>query len=39
MINTIIDNPKIALKEKKNRLRQFRKYHPHIYAKNFSGMV
>ncbi|WAR09424.1 DEPD7-like protein [Mya arenaria] len=39
MMNTIIDNPKMVLKEKKNKLRQFRKYHPHIYAKHFSGMV
>ena len=39
MMNSIIDNPKIALKEKKQRLHQFRKYHPHIYSKNFVGMV
>ncbi|KAH3726397.1 DEP domain-containing protein 7-like [Dreissena polymorpha] len=39
MMNLIIDNPKMALKEKKNRLRQFRKYHPHIYSKHFTGMM
>ena len=39
MMNTIIDNPKMALKEKKQRLQKFRKYHPKIYAKHFPGMV
>lgn len=39
MMNTIIDNPKMTLKEKKQRLQKFRKYHPNIYAKHFSGMV
>lgn len=39
MMNTVIDNPKMALKEKKQRLRQFRKHHPNIYSKHFTGMV
>jgi len=39
MMNMIIDNPKMALKEKKQKLRQFRKYHPHIYSKHFTGMA
>lgn len=39
MMNSVIDNPRMSLKDKKQRLRQFRKYHPHIYAKHFTGMV
>ncbi|KAL4233179.1 DEP domain-containing protein 7 [Mactra antiquata] len=39
MMNLIIDNTKMALKEKKQKLRQFKKIHPEIYSKHFTDMV
>lgn len=39
MMNGILDNTNFTLKEKKQRLRQFQKCHPDLYAKNFNGML
>lgn len=39
MMNGILDNTNFTLKEKKQRLRQFQKCHPELYAKNFLGML
>ncbi|KAL3884125.1 hypothetical protein ACJMK2_030347 [Sinanodonta woodiana] len=39
MMNYILDATNISLKEKKQRLRHFQKYHPHLYSKHFSGMI
>lgn len=39
MMNSILDNTNFTLKEKKQRLRQFQKCHPELYAKNFHGML
>ncbi|XP_061195653.1 DEP domain-containing protein 7-like [Saccostrea echinata] len=39
MMNGILDNTNFTLKEKKQRLRQFQKCHPELYAKHFIGML
>ncbi|KAK3593200.1 hypothetical protein CHS0354_002725 [Potamilus streckersoni] len=39
MMNYILDATNISLKEKKQKLRHFQKYHPHLYSKHFSGMI
>ncbi|KAK3097684.1 hypothetical protein FSP39_012092 [Pinctada imbricata] len=39
MMNGILDNTTISLKEKKQRLKQFQKCHPQLYAQHFSEML
>jgi len=39
MINSILDNTSIPLKEKKQRLRQFQKHHPNLYAQHFAEII
>ena len=39
MMNTVLDNTKMSLKEKMRRLKQFRKCYPVLYEEHFSGMV
>lgn len=39
MMNSILDNTQLHLKDKKQRLRQFQKHHPNLYNKSFSGML
>lgn len=39
MMNTILDDTNLHLKDKKQRLRQFQKHHPDLYNKHFSGML
>ena len=38
LMNSILDNTSISLKEKKERLKQFKKYHQEIYDKYFSDL-
>ena len=39
LINKILDDTHIPLKEKKHRLKQLQKHHPEIYTKYFSDML
>ncbi|KAJ8315435.1 hypothetical protein KUTeg_007585 [Tegillarca granosa] len=39
LMNNILDDTKLSLKDKKQRLKQFQKYHPNLYSKHFSGML
>ncbi|XP_041350977.1 DEP domain-containing protein 7-like [Gigantopelta aegis] len=39
MINSVLDDVNIPLKDKKVRLRQFQKYYPNIYERYFQGMI
>ncbi|XP_052088816.1 DEP domain-containing protein 7-like [Mytilus californianus] len=39
MMNTILDDTNLHLKDKKQHLRQFQKHHPDLYNKHFSGML
>ncbi|CAH1798476.1 unnamed protein product [Owenia fusiformis] len=39
LINTVLDDTKIPLKEKRERLKLLKKNHPEIYNENFAGMV
>ena len=39
LMNSILDNTKFSLKEKKQRLKQFQKYHPDLFQKHFSEML
>ena len=39
MMNGIVDNTSMSLKEKKQRLKQFQKCYPQLYAKHFSEMA
>ena len=38
LINSILDNTAMSLKEKKQRLKQFQKYHGDIYKKHFGDI-
>ncbi|KAL5010967.1 hypothetical protein ScPMuIL_013272 [Solemya velum] len=38
MMNRLLDDTHVHLKEKKQKLRHFQKYHPHLYAKHFSEL-
>ncbi|KAK2185732.1 hypothetical protein NP493_225g03035 [Ridgeia piscesae] len=39
LMNAILDDHKMALKEKKNRLKQFQKHHNELYKKNFADIL
>ncbi|GAB1602494.1 DEP domain-containing protein 7-like [Argonauta hians] len=39
MMNSIIDNVHLSLKEKKNKLKHFQKHHPELYKQNFANML
>lgn len=39
LMNNILDDTKLSLKDKKQRLKQFQKYHPALYSRHFSGML
>ncbi|XP_030844492.1 DEP domain-containing protein 7 [Strongylocentrotus purpuratus] len=39
LMNTIIDNTKLSLKEKKQKLKMLQKAHPDIYNKHFADML
>ncbi|CAE1324417.1 unnamed protein product [Acanthosepion pharaonis] len=39
MMNSLIDDVKLSLKDKKHKLKQFQKHHPQLYKKYFSNMV
>ncbi|XP_033739605.1 DEP domain-containing protein 7-like isoform X1 [Pecten maximus] len=39
MMNDILDNTELSLKEKKQKLRQFQKHHPSLYDIHFTGML
>ncbi|XP_014788606.1 DEP domain-containing protein 7 [Octopus bimaculoides] len=39
MMNSIIDNVQLSLKEKKSKLKHFQKHHPELYKKHFANMV
>jgi hypothetical protein len=38
LINHIVDDPQISLKQKKLKLRALQRIHPDIYEKNFSDL-
>nr|KAG5711121.1 hypothetical protein BaRGS_004765 [Batillaria attramentaria] len=39
LMNNVLDDTKVPLKEKKHRLKQFQKCYPTLYEEHFSGMV
>ena len=39
LINSILDDTKISLKEKKNKLKAFQKSYPDLYERNFDGLI
>ncbi|KAK3774571.1 hypothetical protein RRG08_035001 [Elysia crispata] len=39
LMNSVLDDTKMSLKEKKNRLKQFQKSYPDLYEQNFDGML
>ncbi|ESO89191.1 hypothetical protein LOTGIDRAFT_106755, partial [Lottia gigantea] len=39
IMNTILDDIKLPLKEKKNRLKQFQKFYPLLYQQHFAGLA
>jgi hypothetical protein len=39
MINSILDDTKVTLKQKKQRLKQFQKCYPTLYEEHFSDML
>ena len=39
MMNDLLDDTKVTLKEKKQRLKQFQKCYPTLYEEHFPGMV
>ncbi|BFZ09926.1 hypothetical protein BsWGS_12965 [Bradybaena similaris] len=39
LMNTVLDDTNISLKEKKHRLKQFQKSYPQLYERNFDGML
>ena len=39
LYNTILDNTKFSLKEKKQHLKQMQKHHPELYQKFFSHIT
>lgn len=39
MMNGVLDNIMLSLKEKKQKLRHFQKFHPQLHAQYFSGMI
>ncbi|KAK7107316.1 DEP domain-containing protein 7-like [Littorina saxatilis] len=39
MMNNVLDDTKVTLREKKNKLKQFQKCYPTLYEENFAGML
>ena len=39
MMNSLIDDVKLSLKDKKHKLKQFQKHHPQLYNKYFPNML
>ncbi|GFS16177.1 DEP domain-containing protein 7 [Elysia marginata] len=39
LMNSVLDDTSMSLKEKKNRLKQFQKSYPQLYEENFDGML
>ncbi|RUS81013.1 hypothetical protein EGW08_011218 [Elysia chlorotica] len=39
LMNSVLDDTNMSLKEKKNRLKQFQKSYPQLYEQNFDGML
>ena len=39
LINNMIDDPKISLKQKKLKLRALQRIHPEVYDKYFSDII
>ena len=39
LMNAILDDHKMALRDKKNHLKQFQKHHSELYDRNFSDVL